>query len=611
MTRRLPFAAPALALLLGLPALSSCAYYNTFYLARRNYERALAGKPYPIEKSTGVQTANLTKAIDYSKKVIAQYPKSKWVDDAYVLWARSLLGKDDPLQTVNMLLDYDTRFPRSSLRAEARFYLGVGYRQGHRPEEALRALDEFLARAPRHALVPYAQLERARVLRELERPAEAAAAAGQVLERYPKSSLLKEARIARSEALVAEGEYDRARSDLQYLGLHSADDEERLGYLLREADCLETARRYDDEIALLKDALSHERAPEPPPAPAPTPTKTPSTPVATPPVQVGDDRYGRILMRIGSAHALAGRLDKAFESYREILSGYPRTTLAAEAQYRIGSTYEIFADDFEKARAEYARVKDLAGLGSYALQASQRLSNLDRLMQYRAAAGKDSSQKQVESGFMLAELYLFQLGKPERAVEEYRKIAEARAGTPYAAKALNAEAWVLKRKLDRAAEADSLLWKVVREYPATEAQLAARDYLEAGGIHVPDTLIKLPAPAEAPEPTAADTVRLTPPPEGSMPLGGPPSLGARSDSLLRFRPPGGLLPPGVGPHPDRRFPFDPRESLVDSTARAPLLWPDSLLGPPPPPDSLLGPPAPPDSTRTGSPAPPDTSARPR
>ena len=51
---------------------------------------------------------------------------------------------------------------------------------------------------------------------------------------------------------------------------------------------------------------------------------------------------------------------------------------------------------------------------------------------------------------------------------------------------------MLSRKLDRAREADSLFWIVVHEYPATEAQLAARDYLEGEGIEVPDNLIERP-----------------------------------------------------------------------------------------------------------------------
>ena len=60
------------------------------------------------------------------------------------------------------------------------------------------------------------------------------------------------------------------------------------------------------------------------------------------------------------------------------------------------------------------------------------------------------------------------------------------SGTPYQAKAMTAQAWVLENKLKRKASADSLWWEVVRFHPATEAQLAARDYLERDGGTVPE-----------------------------------------------------------------------------------------------------------------------------
>ena len=75
-----------------LASLSSCAYYNTYYLARKYYNRGTGGAPYAVEGGTQASTAEFVKAIDYAKKVLAQYPKSKWVDDAYLMWARALLG---------------------------------------------------------------------------------------------------------------------------------------------------------------------------------------------------------------------------------------------------------------------------------------------------------------------------------------------------------------------------------------------------------------------------------------------------------------------------------------------------------------------------------------
>src|SRR5262245_43752244 len=79
---------------------SACTYYGPFYLARRYYDRATPTAPYVADKPDPTAVANFNKSIDYSKKLIADYPKSKWVDDAYLLWARSLLGRDDPIGTV-------------------------------------------------------------------------------------------------------------------------------------------------------------------------------------------------------------------------------------------------------------------------------------------------------------------------------------------------------------------------------------------------------------------------------------------------------------------------------------------------------------------------------
>jgi TolA-binding protein len=502
---------------------SSCAFYNTYYLARRYYTTATAGLPYAVEKTTGAQAGNYQKSIDYSKKVIAKYPKSKWVDDAYLMWAQALLGKEDPLQTVSMLQDFPTRYPESPRRNEATFYLGVAQRQARKYTDALVALDEYLQKEPKGELAPYAHLERSRALMSLNRPTEAAEAATQVIEKFPGSPLVVRVRAARAEALLAAGDPLAARRDFQALGLRAVDDNERFTFLLREADCLEAARDHVAGLELLSSALAHEE----PPVRSPT-----GVPLASP----GGDRYGQLTLRIGTIHMLAGRPQQALTAYRNVLQDYPKTALGAEAQYRIGYTYETVLDDFETARQEYAKVRDQSVGSAFFTQATQRQQSLERLAKVRGA-GADSSDRKVEGGFLLAEQYLFQLDKPERALDAYAEIARDHPGTPAAGKALNAQAWVLRHKLVRTAAADSLLWKVVHEYPGTEAQIAARDYLESAGETVPTDLIKLPEPEVAPPDT---TTRLSAPPQGPMPIG--PSMprfvpSPSADSLGVVRPP--------------------------------------------------------------------------
>jgi tetratricopeptide (TPR) repeat protein len=249
-----------------------------------------------------------------------------------------------------------------------------------------------------------------------------------------------------------------------------------------------------------------------------------------------------------------------------VIENLPKTPLSDEAHYRIGYAWETAGDDFDKARASYQIVRDRAGSTGFGMQAADRLRNLDRIARFRSETG-DSVHKETEEAFLLAEQYLFQLEKPERAMEEYQKVVDRFPGTPVAAKAMNAQAWVLSRKLERGGSADSLLWRVVREHPGTEAQIAARDYLEERGQTVPAELIVLPKAPE-PEPEVAQQ-SLTAPPTETPRLGETHPPGDRE----MLGPTGAPLPyrmtvpdsiPATSQPPDTMMQVAPRD-----TARAP------------------------------------------
>jgi len=557
----------------------SCAYYNTFYQARKYYDRATNGMPYEVGRANSTQTQSYAKAIDYSKKLLANYPKSKWVDDAYLMWAKSLIGRDDPLQTITMLQSFPADFPRSDLKPEAEFYLGLASRNARRYQQSIAAFDEFLTTAPKHQLVPYAHYERSLALASMKRWAESADAAGQILDHYPKHFLADRALRQRAEARQQQGDYDGARADFHVIASFAANDEERFQLLMREVDCLESARRYDEQLALLHNELSH------------TPPPPPMVPGQLPPA--GSDHYGRLRLRVGTAHLLAGRDKEALDEYQGVIQDYPKTALSAEAQYRIAFTFETGGDDFPRALEEYGKVKEQFGQTPFTQQAQQRSDNLARIMKYRSGGGADSLEKKGEAAFLTAELYLFQLNKPERALEEYGRFAQDHPGTAVAGKALNAQGWVLSRKLDRKAEADSLFWIVVRDYPATEAQLAARDYLEMDGHEVPEQLIQMPATHDttlaapdsvhaAPDSTKSGPALAAPP--AHVPPIGTGAFAPPDSSLRRMHPedptaPRGMFPPGT-PHDSTAHPVPGAQH--DSTSH-PLPAPPPAPAPTPPP----------------------------
>ena len=171
-------AARVLSALLLLAVLPGCVYYNTLYLAKRYYLRSFDDTPYALDKDDLSSTPQFPRAIELSKKVVDQYPKSKYVDDAYLLWAKSLIGSDDPRQAITMLEDFDAAHPKSAVAAEAKFFLGVAYLRARKYETALRTFDEYLAKSPKHAMAPYAYFERSRALLALERPGGTVGGAG-------------------------------------------------------------------------------------------------------------------------------------------------------------------------------------------------------------------------------------------------------------------------------------------------------------------------------------------------------------------------------------------------------------------------------------------------
>src|SRR4030065_1163703 len=62
-----------------------CVYYNTFYQAQNNFEKAEQARKKARDPNAPFPSANYTEAIKKASKVLEFHPKSKWVDDALLL----------------------------------------------------------------------------------------------------------------------------------------------------------------------------------------------------------------------------------------------------------------------------------------------------------------------------------------------------------------------------------------------------------------------------------------------------------------------------------------------------------------------------------------------
>jgi|GEM_PF-485998 len=71
--------------------LCSCAYFNTFYNARKSYDAARELAIASPENPTYMEAELLDRAITGAVKVLTRYPDSRWADDAQLLLADALL----------------------------------------------------------------------------------------------------------------------------------------------------------------------------------------------------------------------------------------------------------------------------------------------------------------------------------------------------------------------------------------------------------------------------------------------------------------------------------------------------------------------------------------
>jgi hypothetical protein len=225
-----------------------------------------------------------------------------------------------------------------------------------------------------------------------------------------------------------------------------------------------------------------------------------------------------------------GETEEAIKTFRAITAAYPRTSEAAEAQYRIGYIHEVTLEDYAAARLAYDAVRQ-QGTSIFGDQAKRRADGLARLVALQAAdtlkatpgsAPKDQVEA-AEKDFLAAELYYFQQDKADKALEQYALVEQNYPGTPFAARSALARAWILTFAMEDTAAGRQAYEQVMERYPRTEQAGIARQMLTGE------------APVHArPVVVASDSL-----------LAGPPadSAAATVDSMLVTMPPGRSLVP--------------------------------------------------------------------
>ena len=363
--------------------LSSCAYFNTFYNAKKYFNEA--EKEYAkTHRITPKERREYEKVIEKCSKILEFYPDSKYVDDALYLMAIS--------------------------------YLRIGNRH-----KARRKFEELFKFFPNSKYVPKAKVEYARLLIESGKPE----VAREMLKQSSKTTL-EEATLLLARSLALEGKCDKALVELTpLLNRKKLSEDKRIDALLLAAKCSYKTKKYQDAIKYLKDLQKFVLSDS---------IKVESQ------VLLGDvyfqmdslDRAKEILEKIdlpphdrrkpGIEYRIAkilmkkGERSDAIKRFEQVYKENKYGKYGQLSAYIIANEYEQM-DSIKKAIEWFKKASNSRVNLEIADISRQKYIAYTDIEKYK----KDTTDVRLK----IAELYLFEINKPEKAVKIYKSVIDS------------------------------------------------------------------------------------------------------------------------------------------------------------------------------------------
>jgi peptidoglycan-associated lipoprotein len=368
--------------------------------------------------------------------VVKKHFHSKWTDDALYLVAMSYYYLGEYEKAVKNFDDLITLFPNSSYRDEANYYRGLAYLDNQDYGSAQVIFYDLEEKVPRFASAAAFQIAQSFFRKEEYELAIDSLAA--FINKFPKAKERKEAMLNLAESYFILKKWSEAgncyRANIKE-GIE--DPKTKVSTDLKLAECLLYETKYDSAEKLLLQDFS---------------------------------RYPDL---VNQANLLLGKLllaEKNDEAAVQYLSKIRTGDQAAEAYFLLGRKYEE-GKEFEKAEAEYDTANRFGPDSKFGQNAKKRRTLLSLLNQ-KTPEGKDKAETQ----FRLSEVYGVDLNEVEAAINEYQKTYDSFPNSPYAPKALYAEAWLIKNRL-QGKDYDTLYKILINQYPRTIYANAARQAL--------------------------------------------------------------------------------------------------------------------------------------
>lgn len=445
--RRLPVAACVLA---AVVLWAGCAYFNTFYNAKRIYREA-EEVPRGRDGALSPQAADKYKeVIEKCESLIANYPKSKYVDDAVLLIGRSLYEKGEYSDAIARLDALETISNDEKLKTEGRLYQAKAHIGKGDLENAVPIVQALVDENPDKVSDETFFLLGTSLVKT-GNEADAVKYLEMLARRYPDSPYRVTADLEAAELYAERKDYEKSAAVYSRLDIGRVGERNLVRYLRGRSRLYVEMGEFEEAIASLE--ILEQIVIDP------------------------GEKAGDLLVM---ARAQAGRdsLAVAIDTYKTVTVSYPRSMFSAEGYFRLGEIYQDKLDSLEVAKQNFDQVPQQYAGSPFAEDAIARSAAISKLVRLKESLESGGEGEQPAAQFDLAEIELFQLKNYAKAIEEYRKYLEQYPDGDLAPKAAYAVAYVYHVRLGDAEKAREAYQYVLDRYPDTPQAAYAGEALE-------------------------------------------------------------------------------------------------------------------------------------
>jgi TolA-binding protein len=331
-------------LIILLTLFANCAYYNTFFNAKKYFNDAEKERNKRLEqirkreqtskttrqsnldKPSSGELKNYDQSIEKASKVLEIYPKSRYVDDALFLLGKCFYRKEDYNKAQRKFLELIQNFPRSDFVPESKLWLGKTNIELQDYETAEKNFHDILNSKSKDEIRDEAQFLLGGLFKRKKDFITA-------IDEYTKATQRTKDKSIRANAYYEMGDsyyqlknFASAVESFRQARKYSPDSKFEFNAMLRAGLALKEMNNYDDAIKIFTNLLGDI---------------------------VNEDNWPLCRLEIAHCNRLKGENSHAIEWYLDLITQHPKTEEAAIAYYYLGKMYQEIDGNYEQAKEYY------------------------------------------------------------------------------------------------------------------------------------------------------------------------------------------------------------------------------------------------------------------